>query len=68
MEKVLNWSKIDRVIINLAGSYTIGAEVRNNRFSGYLDMVVNAINFQVVESYSHGGVAELKPECRIDYL
>ena len=49
----------------LAGSYTIGAEVRNNRFSEYLDMVVNAINFQVVENYSHGGVSDLKPKCTI---
>lgn len=71
-QKIIAGNKIEIIYtfdVNLlAGSYTIGAEVRNNRFSEYLDMVVNAINFQVVESYSHGGVAELKPECRINNL
>ena len=52
----------------LAGSYTIGAEVRNHRFSEYLDMIINALNFQVVENYSHGGVSDLKPKCVISHL
>ena len=72
IEKIKSGKKLQVVYkfeINLlAGSYTIGAEVRNLRFSEYLDMLVNAVNFQVVESYSHGGVADLKPECNIKNL
>ncbi|MDY6854441.1 MAG: ABC transporter ATP-binding protein [Thermodesulfobacteriota bacterium] len=49
----------------LAGSYTVGAEVRNHRFSEYLDMNITAINFQVVENYSHGGITDLNPICLI---
>ena len=49
----------------LAGSYTVGGEIRRRRFSEYLDMNINAINFQVVENYSHGGIADLQPSCEI---
>ncbi len=50
----------------LAGSYTIGAEIRNCRFSEYLDVRLNLVNFQVAENYSHGGIADLKPTCLIN--
>jgi lipopolysaccharide transport system ATP-binding protein len=49
----------------LAGSYMVGGEIRVNRFSEYLDMSIKAINFQVIESYSHGGVADLAPTCHL---
>ena len=49
----------------LAGSYTVGGEIRSRRFSEYLDMNIKSINFQVVENYSHGGIADLQPSCEI---
>ncbi len=50
----------------LAGNYMVGGEVRVNRFSVYLDINIKAVNFQVAEKYSHGGVADLKPQCSIE--
>lgn len=52
----------------LAGSYTVGGEIRSRRFSEYLDMNIKSVNFHVIENYSHGGIADLKPECRINHL
>ena len=49
----------------LGGSFAIGVGVRNYRFSEYVDMIVNAINFKVTESYSYGGIVHLGIECRI---
>ena len=53
------------VVNLLSGSYITGCEIRSSRFEHYHDMKFNAINFQVSEHYSHGGVADLRPTCRL---
>ncbi len=49
----------------LGGSYFVGVWVTDKSFTRVFDHIANAVTITIVDDYSHGGVADLKPICTI---
>lgn len=57
--------RFDFVMNLLRGTYQITSHVKDRERRQFYDYVDSAITFTVMEDYSFGGVADLKPRCEV---
>lgn len=60
--------RVDFQVNLLKGLYHIGTHVADPTLTTYYDCTYDAVTISVHESYSHGGVADLQPVCRVESM